>query len=327
MMVALSAKAQIETDCESPEGSTLLGYQDLVKVVKNYHNNNVGSQEDHTKALYLHDSAILFLESFFLNAANAKYYAVCFYFLDYNLRVSTHQRRNHQSLLYLVPIFDDATTGKDSVSDFRAFSRYQSTVSSTFKRNKLNNSVQCFGTCDSSINKWIGNDAIPPKISYLRLHSAHQNVSGSSEFFLLTPNRDFHLGRRTNYVKGQGREHFNNQTKRVYFHKNVILRLAQFIHDGSNLTDFPMIGVYFSSYNDWVVDSQAHPNQTVVNLVTMKKMDSGHLEPDVCEYISFYEDQRKKNNQLFMKQADKKNAFLAENHGELCPKICPTGGD
>ena len=328
-VVFLDAKSQTDTivrTCESPEGSTLLGYQDLVRVVKYYHNNNVGSQEDHTKALYIHDSVILFLESFFLYSANAKYHSVCFYFLDHNSRVSTHQRRNHQSLLYLVPVFDDATTGQKNKSEFSAFDRYRTNVASGFTKNRLNNSVQCFGTCDSSINTWIGNNPTPI-IPYQRLHNAHQNVSGASEVFLLSPNRDHHLGKRTRYVNGQGREHFNNQTKRVYFHKNVILRLAQFIRDGSNLTDFPMIGIYFGSYNDWVVGSQAHPNQTTVNLVTMKKMDSGHLEPDVCSYIDFYNYQRSQNNLLFMKQTDAKLKFLAENHGELCPKICPPGGD
>src|SRR5512139_996093 len=151
LIVSLNAKSQvIDIECTSPEMSTLLGYQDLVKVVKNYHNNTYGSLEDHTKALYIDDTAILFLESFFLSGSNSKYNSVCFYFIDYNSKLSTHQRKNHQAFLYLAPVFDDpATTKIDSISDFKALNQYYLSLPSTHplkKKNKLNNTIPCFGT-------------------------------------------------------------------------------------------------------------------------------------------------------------------------------------
>jgi len=331
-VIFLNAKSQvidtIDTKCESPEMSTLLGYQDLVRVVTNYHNNTYGSSEDHTKALYINDTSILFLENFFLNGANSKFYGICFYFIDYNSKPSAHQRRDHQSFLYLTPIYDDPTSGRDSISDFKAFNQYYKTVSTNpmfIKKNKLNNSIPCYGTCDSSMNDWIWSQ--PPTIPYKRLHANHINGAATTDVFLLSPNRNYHLARRANYESGQGRECFNSQTKRVYFHKNVILRLAQFIRDGNNVKNFPMIGIYFGSYNYLLLPSQSHPNQTTVNLVTMRKMDNGYLEPDVCSYIAFYEKQRQLDNAIFKTSKDKKSVRLAENHGTLCPTQCPTNGN
>lgn len=325
LLVSFSASAQIRTNCESPEMSTILGYQDLVKFVTNYHNNTYGSSEEHTKALYINDSAILFLESFFLDPLNSKYYGFCLYFIDYNIKLGTHQRKNRQNFLYLAPIYNNTATGKDSTSDFGALNTYYTRVSSMYKKNKLNNSIPCFGTCDSSINEWTNNN--PTVINYTRLHERNVNPANTNEVFLLSPNRSYHLTRRDNYEKRQGLECFGRQTKRVYFHKDVILRLAQFIHDGNNINDFPMIGVYFGSYNDWIIRSQGHPNQTTVNFVTMRKMHHGNLEPDVCSYIEFYERQRSKNKLLFMKDRDNIRSFTAENHGTLCPTQCPTGGN
>ena len=320
----LNTKSQeLKTNCEAPSGSTVLGYQEVVKYVNNYHRNHDRSLENHTKALYINDTAILFLDRFFSDASNDKYFGFCVYFISYNYNVNgKHQHKIDQTFLYLTPVYyRDPTNKKDTVADYAAFDKFYEKVKGdeTFKKmHKLNNSIPCYGTCDSSINKWIWGD-YAPQINFTRLHNMFINDKGNSEVFLLTKNRSSHGTRRKNYENGQGAELNKSQTQRAYFNKSTILKLAEFIKSDDNRIKFPMMGVYLASYNMIKEGTQQkNPYQTTAIFIPMRKMDDNNLEPDICTYVTFYKQRIEAKDKIFM---------LSENHGTLCPTQCPSGGN
>lgn len=311
-----SARAQgIDTLCKAPPRSTLIGYQDVVRFTSNYHNNHYGSLENHTKALYINDTAILFLDRFFNHGSYTKYFGFCLYLVNYNVKKNPHQRESDQTYIYLTPVHDAI----DSLSDFEVLDDFYQTVKHEplfRKMNKLDNAIPCYGTCDSSINKWVWKFR-PQGIKSDRLKSDVLNEPSRNDIFLLSKDRTDHETNRENYVTDQGRELYDLQTQRIYFDKLTIQRLAGFIKSG-NATKYPMIGLYFISYNDLKQPSQGHPNQTTVALIPMRKMSNGALEPDPCAYVSYFNQRKNQKDKLFM---------VAENHGTLCPTQCPNGGN
>ena len=317
MVFFLNTKSQeLRTDCKAPSGSTVLGYQDVVKYVTNYHYNQYGSLENHTKVMYISDTALLFLDQFFNARGYEDYFCFCLYLITYNSKMSSHQKKDDQTYLYLAPVY----AGIDSLSDFEVLNDYYKTVKNDprFKKKyKMDNAVSCYGTCDSSINKWVWKNATP-LIGYNRLRESVMSERARGDMLLLANDRITQLDNRENYIDRQGSELYGLQTQRIYFDKHTILKLASFIKDGNNLINYPMIGIYFMSYNEFSGTAQAHPNQTTVAFIPMRKMNNGTLEPDVCTYIEYYNQQVKNKDKIFM---------FAENHGTLCPTQCPSGGD
>lgn len=316
------SKAQIATNCTSPSNSNLLGFEELKGYVFNYHATHINSVDNHTKAIYMNDTAVLFLESFFQNSTNKKYFGLCMYFVDYFNIDHPNQRTRGQARLYLVPVYDNPALSKeDTTSDFKALNAYYSTVSGTslFKqRKKIDNTFICYNNCDSSVLTW-SNITPQPTTDYVRLNKSQHSVSeNKKERFMLTKNRSANDGVRSYFETGQGRTELNSkQTKRVYFSRETILRLATFLKSGNNLIDFPMVGIYFLSYNT-LYQHQEHPNQTTLAFVPLRKIYDGYLEPDPCSYVTFYNKMVEDKSALFIK---------SENHGELCPKNCPPEGN
>lgn len=301
-----------------------------MNTVKNYHTNNYDKLETHTKAFYISNTAILFLERFFDDPKYKRdYFAFCMYFINYNGTINPHQRRKSQSFLYLTPVHDDPNTAKkDSLSNYKVLKDFHRTIQASYDKRALNNTVPCYGTCDSSINAYLPWGENDTPIPYTRLR-ADINDPENSEVFMLTSGQSSHIVRKANYVNGQGSELSKKQTRRVYFKKEVICRLASFIRKDNNVRDFPMIGIYFGSYNDFIVGGQSHPNQTIVSFVPMRRMSNGYLEPDICSYIDYYNDRVAAGDECFIRYNANKtlNKKFSENHGTLCPTQCPTGGD
>lgn len=314
LLLWLGGKSQpLQTDCKPNGNSTRLGYQEVVTYTKNYHAIHISSLDNHTKALYINNNVILFLQRFFLHPDGKDYFGFCVYFLNYNNPKNPHQRKNTQSFLLIAPVKLNPAKN-DTISDFTVLGKFYTKVKTEpeFKyQRKLNNAIICQGTCDSSLIKWTYNR--PMAQDETRLHSAHLNEADFDSRLIFETN---HKVGRKDYKDGQGAELNEKQTLRVYFDKLTINKLYTFLMDG-NLTTFPGVGIYFGSYNSMAIKDQADPNQTMLGFAPMRKMISGYLEPDICTYVEYWNTKYHQNDKL---------ALLAENHGTLCPNACPPGG-
>lgn len=320
LLMSLFSRSQtLQTDCVPTGHSSLLGYQESVGYVKNYHKNHEASLDNHTKAVYMSDTVILFLQDFFNHASNSKYFGFCVYLINYNdVSGNPHQRKSSQSFLHIVPVCERINgTKKDTVSAFNAFNIFYVKVKTDPKYKslkKLNNTIICQGTGDSSIINWTYQRDIA--MDEKRLHSSDFNYTRDYSSNLLFEGK--HKTYRDNYRNGQGAEYNEKQTRRVYFNKLTIEKIFTFLSDGDNLKMFPVMGMYFGSYDKMVIKGQAHEKQTMIGFIPMRKMDSGFLEPDICSYVSFWNIRFGQGDTLAKK---------TENHGTLCPTQCPRGGD
>jgi hypothetical protein len=306
LSIALASQAQeLRTECNISDNSTILGFKDAKEYIKNYDDLHTNSRETHTKAYYVNNSTMLFLDSFF--KAKKEYFGFNLYFVTYPKSSAKYQMRQSQALLYIAPVCLDPL--KDTVTDFSALKKFYKDVTAQFEENKLNKGITCYGSCDSSLMSWL---RLPVEN---RLNEIPGDLSGS-DFFLLTKNRSIHKDKRDRFAQGHGMELNEQQTRWVYFDKRTVGRLAGFINQASNKSLFPMIGIYFGSYNKQVPGTkQQNYKQTMVGFIPMRKMVSGYYEPDICSYVEYW------NSQMTFKKKDKD--MLTDNHGQLCPKACP----
>lgn len=303
---------EIETNCfVEGENSNLLNYVQTQLIAVNYHLLHNASKEKHTKAYYINSRTILFLRNFF--KSRTQYFGFNIYLVSYRSRVARHQSRTTQSLLYLVPVYDNAaSTAKDTTADYAALNAYfDSGGGSGFSRDSVNKGISCFGMCDSSIMAWTYHTFNGD----VRRLNELPGAAGNRDIFLLTSARGIHDGNRANY-RADHNELSGKQTKWVFFKKETIDRLAEFIEVTGHLDRFPLVGIYFGTYNKLQRPKQADRSQTVIGFIPMRFMANRSYEPDICSYILFQNQQKTKDNKGF-----------TENHGELCPDDCPRGGN
>jgi hypothetical protein len=99
------------------------------------------------------------------------------------------------------------------------------------------------------------------------------------------------------------------ETKYIYIPKATIKRLATYIRR-KQYAQCPLVAIYYAMYNKTIATTgQEDPRQTTLIFSPMKVDASGNIEPDICGYIAYIK--------------SLKLAKDTENHGELCPRICP----
>lgn len=305
MTMTISAQDEIITTCTvNGDNRYLLNYTETQLIALNYSLVHNGNPDKHTKAYYINSKTILFLDSFF-RSKKPKYFGFNIYLLTYRRQVSVHQSHNRQQFLYLVPVHDR----RDTTADYSALDQFSTLLGSTyFSRDSINKGIPCYGMCDSSLMAWTYSS------SDERLNEKPGAVT-DADVFLLSKDKADHEKHREHYRKDHD-ELDRNQTQWVFFKDSTILRLAEFIKYRDNLSRFPLVGIYFGSYNRIAEKKQAHKDQTVLGFIPMRLMANKHYEPDICSYIEFQNSQKTRNPKV---------AFT-ENHGTLCPTQCPPGG-
>ena len=308
--LSMLGQDDLVTACTSTRPN-IINYIDMKKYVLNYHDlykANTTKHEEHTKAYYINSKTILFLEEFFKKSS---YVGLNIYLLTYDERRAKGQSRKKQNLPYLAPVqkvnFGSFT---DTVADFGILKLYfDRLTSSTYSYDSLNKGIACKGNCDDSLLNWT-------EMRTTRTFTNKPGDRNSSDAFLFPDEIAGHKSKREKYKDrtiDEG-EANGNQTKWVFLDTNTIFRLAYFIRQPGYIDRFPLIGIYYGSYNVPPPPERAHKDQTVFILVPLRKRDNNNFIPDPCSYVIFYN--VKANNEKF-----------AENHGTLCPTKCPGGGE
>jgi len=300
---------ELKTDCAAADPSLgLVNYTQLQLYSLNYSTLHSSNKSKHTRAYYINSRTFEFLD--FFAASNPQYFGFNIYFISYRKKKTARsQAESSQSLLYVVPVYDSPAAGKDTTADYIALEQFFRTSGGAFSKDSLNHGIACDGECDSSINAWTYNS------SAKRL-DGQPGGSTESDIFLLTTGKEIHATNRENFKEDHlDIELGGKQTTWVYFKAEKIKLIADFV---KGKKDYPMVGIYFGSYNAKRIPKQAHKDQTTLTLVPMRQMSHGYYEPDVCAFVTFINEKLKNGTLKFR---------TGINHSELCPDDCPTGGN
>ncbi len=312
MSACLNTVAQeIEIDCNglANTGFSLLSYNDIKLYAKNYKDVHGSGNVEQTKAYYINSKVILFLDSFFKR--NTDFFGFNVYMVTYPVYAARFQKSRRQALLYIAPVKNI----RDSIADYSVLSIFFDSLGNQamFSRDSLNKGIACLGSCDSSIMSWVRYNGSNTRLNIKPGGSQGQDI------FLLSDNQETHRLNRARYFGGHGQQLSQKQTRGMFFKKETIMRMAQFINSPNNLYKFPMIGIYFMSYDYRNNNRPANKDQTTLGFVPMRLTNSGFYEPDICAYVNYWKAMPGITG-LELKKVK------TENHGELCPDDCPRNG-
>lgn len=293
--------------------------QDFQTYVSNYRKKFYGKWETHTRAMYLNTGSFLFLNAFF--KAYPDYKGVNIHFSIYGKPVVDGQYDKDQFILYFTPTKCLMT----SPSDYDILAKFQKDNELSFPLDKINTSTICPGLCDETTK----NFGTPIPV-YGRLENVGAGSEGIFVFdkSLLKAYKERYK-KKTSFLGIRNRKH----TRSVYVSKEKIGRIACFI-EGNDQKLFPAIGIYLASYNEMISETdQAHKKQITVGFVPMKRVEGKYLEPDPKSYNDYVlqhclqTQQLKFSERKGISEKKGKEEAKSENHGELCPKICPPDGE
>jgi hypothetical protein len=290
-------------------------YADIIQWVQNNRDNNVNINVLNTLAYYIESDAILLMHKALLEITNADvpvYNGININFATHEFRLKPSDRSDYQSRVGFTAAkkINDSTINR-YYGVFESF--YNSLPTSEkqkFNRPGLSKGVSCPGYCDSAIIRWLNlyigkGDWLKQKPSLYGNFKKPIDLLFSSESELVDVMKRHKTVHENEYKDQNGKP---AQTLSVFMEADKIENLADFINSGTGA--YPVCAMYFMSYNQ--PESRigmANEKQTTVIFVPMK-FQNGYLIPVIEEYVSF----------------SKKNKFVpfdTENHGTLCPNVCP----
>jgi|CXWL01.1.fsa_nt_gi hypothetical protein len=323
----LFSNAQVLTDCES-EG-TLLGYNDMVKFSRQYKENYENSSRPilgNSFAYYIDSRAVIFMAKALQEIKEGglqKYNGVNINFVSHANKLSTDGFRYQSRISISAANLKEESGKKVIYQEEDAFLNFYNSLTpdlkQKFDRKEINRGINCKGRCDTKIDEWlelnISNSRIlKDKISGL---GNHQNP-----IQLLFANKDEIKKSGDRYKSQRGSEirtgqYPSGQTRSSFFNDFQIIGLGDFLD--VNIGSHPVCAIYFLNYDTNLAEGQIDPKQNTLVIVPMT-IENGYLVPDPCSY-SFYIQKTYSNQNI------KANLTMAggENHGTLCPSICPPG--
>lgn len=306
----------VSTDCkivaadiaEFPFLKNFLTYDQGEALSKKYYkyHKRQGRVHKRTGAVYLSREAILFLDMFFTDSANKETYKTLnIHFVNYNKKITSGQTDEKQTQLYFTP--DSASTVDAMVRkpDYDTLLRFLNSKGMIKEKAQIAKAKVCPGFCDLSV------------VQRYPSSTGTSDGAGQDDIFFLSPGAAKELKR--NYKYDIPKEAGHNQTEMVTVSRNVIIRLAHFLRANA-VDDYPLVAVNFIRYSKKVISGQKNKRQTAISFAPVKKAGSS-LQTDPCGYISWLKANPAKSNLPHPDGHD----FGGENHGTLCPSICPEG--
>lgn len=310
LMLSINTFGQYNTSCEGKPELYFYGYKDIEKLVQNNKANNDVLSVVNTYAYYIDSRALVFMDKALkeIKTDNVPTYnGVNVHFVTYQNKYSPNEG-NFQSRIAFTIAKKDGATGKIKMF-YEAFRKFHGGLNVSeknyYRYDEINKGAACYGNCDSVVTNWL-NLRFGSKLS--KLPFQYNEPTG-----LLFPTKPELKARSGRHHSKHGHESNNSQTMSIFMNAGKISNLSGFLTQNvQTLTDYPVVGVYYMSYNKIVAENQKDEKQTTVIFVPMR-MFNGHFVPDPCAYLDY----REKN----------KASILSENHGELCPDGCPEEGN